>query len=144
MAPKLMNCFRPWGIALALALSLALPASVFSQGMSPDQIRMILNATKDQWVAVREYDNRDLVYFTQLLTWRCGLSGISYRLNNEAQERPWDIGTCDASNPNAIPDDLKIYLSLPIFSVGTITVTVTYADGAKESVTYTRKAIQIQ
>ena len=36
---------------------------------------------------MREYDGQDLLYFTNLLAWRCGLTAIRYRINaNEPVE----------------------------------------------------------
>ena len=60
--------------ALALTSVLALAQNV----MPPEQIRMILNATKGNWIAIRLFNGQDLLYFTHLESWRCGLSAVSF------------------------------------------------------------------
>lgn len=109
------------------------------------QIRPILNATKGQWVAVRKYNGRDLLYFTHLLAWRCGLDGISYAVNDSDDFKPWDIGVCDetAASPAAIAQDQAIYTSLPLGSITSVSVRITYDDEATDTVRYDRKTIEI-
>ncbi|MEH6361800.1 MAG: hypothetical protein V7761_13850, partial [Amylibacter sp.] len=102
--------------------------------------------TKNNWVAVREWGGQDLVYFTHLLTWRCGLTKIQYSINSMAADMNWSFVPCDetSSNPMALSDDQKIYGNFALNSVQSITVKITYDDGAQDTVTFQRAAIQIQ
>lgn len=92
---------------------------------------------------MREYGGSDLLYFTQLLAWRCGLSGVSYSLNDENILNDWDIGQCDEDlpNPNVFAQDQKIYTTLPLGSIASVTVYITYDDASTDQMRYERKAV---
>jgi len=106
------------------------------------EVRPILQATKAQWVAVREYDGKDLVYFTQLLSWRCGLSEIRYGLNSAPPETLFLMEICHEGTPtpNAITGD-TIYLTEPLGSVQSIRLRITYDDGGTEEAIFARGQI---
>lgn len=122
------------------------PVIVHGQMLDAAQIRPILNATKNSWVAVREWQGQDLVYFTHLLTWRCGLDKIQYSINTASADKNWDFVPCDeaAANPMALPSQQKIYGRFDLNSVQSITVKITYDDGEQDMVTFERATVQIQ
>lgn len=133
------------GTILAVSV-FTLPSIANAQMVDAAQIRPILNATKGQWVAVREWDGQDLVYFTHLLAWRCGVDKIEYSVNSAGADKDWAFIPCDetSANPMALAPDQKVYGSFGLNSVQTVTVKITYDDGGQDTVTYDRKAIQIQ
>ncbi|WP_083225562.1 hypothetical protein [Neptunicoccus sediminis] len=143
------NWCRPASVAAVLFLSPLIisvppqPASAQAKFLSAAQIKPILTATKGNWIAVREYDGQDLLYFTHLLSWRCGLTAIDYRVNNEETFKSWPIGTCneDLSNPNALADDQKIYTGFPLGAIRTVTVRITYDDETTEENRYEREMV---
>ena len=108
-----------------------------------EQIKPILTATKPSWIAVREYGGSDILYFTQLLSWRCGLSRLSYSLNDENTLNDWDIGSCDEElpNPNVFAEDQKIYATYPLGSIQSVTVHITYDDETTDQMRFERKAV---
>ena len=128
------------------ALFFTLPMTAQAQMVDAAQIRPILDATKKSWVAVREWEGRDLIYFTHLLTWRCGLDKIEYSVNSTAADQNWAFFPCDetSSNPMALAPGQKIYTGFDLNSVQTVTVKITYDDGGQDTVTFKRAAIQIQ
>ena len=136
-----------YSFASVLAVGvLASPCAGYAQMVDAAQIRPILDATKNSWVAVREWEGQDLVYFSHLLSWRCGLTKIQYSINSASVDRNWAFIPCDETlaDPMALPSGQKIYNSFNLNSVKTITVKITYDDGGVDTVTYARDAIQIQ
>lgn len=133
-------------VSLFLIGLLACPVVVRAQMLDAAQIRPILDATKNSWVAVREWQGQDLVYFTHLLAWRCGLNKIEYSINSTAADNNWGFIACDETsvNPMALPTAQKIYGSFVLKSVRMITVKITYDDGVQDTVTFDRAVIQIQ
>ncbi|MBZ4022630.1 hypothetical protein CKO11_09185 [Rhodobacter sp. TJ_12] len=106
------------------------------------EVRPILAATKGQWVAVREYDGQDLIYFTQLLSWRCGLSQIFYGLNDAPPTTPFFMEMCYEGTPapNAIETD-AIYIAQPLGSVQNIRLRLVYDDGTEEEAIFARPQV---
>ena len=115
-----------------------------AQMVDAAQIRPILDATKANWVAVREWEGQDLIYFTHLESWRCGLDNVKYGVNSEVADIEWQLAPCDENNPNAIPSDHLPYTATELKSVETLIIEITYDDGQVDTVQYERTAIQIQ
>lgn len=107
------------------------------------EIRPILTATRPHWVAVREFDGKDLLYFTNLLAWRCGVLEIRYAVNGGPLTR-FDAEPChvDDATPNALTGD-NIYVELPLGSLETLHVEVIYDDLGTDSADYDRAAIRM-
>ena len=108
------------------------------------EIKPILDATRANWIAVRAFDGKDLLYFTQLLSWRCGLSEIRYGLNGAAPDNVWPMEPCyDAEpQPNALKlEGAEIYLTAALGSIQTITISVTYDDGTEAHADFNRAAV---
>jgi len=107
------------------------------------EVKPILTITKPGWIAVREYDGKDLLYFTNLLAWRCGVSAISYSVN-AGETLSLEMEPCheDTAQPNALlMETIQPYVVLPLSSIETVTVTVTYDDDSTEVGKYQRNAV---
>ena len=126
-------------LVLAAGLASAVQAENFTTAA---EVKPILTATKANWVALREYEGQDLLYFTQLMSWRCGLSEARYAVNGAAPA-VWPLGDCQdgTAQPNAILPDSQIYASFALGSVAEVTVTLIYDDGSEDSATFPRAAI---
>ncbi|MBU2983319.1 hypothetical protein KO498_16050 [Lentibacter algarum] len=110
------------------------------------EVKPILEATRGNWIAVREYDGQDLVYLTHLIAWRCGLHEVRVGFNGAAPE-VWELPRCQTefSTPNAIPDDqaLMIYRSYELGSIQSMQVEILLDDMSEMSGSYARKDVRI-
>lgn len=134
---------------LKLAALAAAFGSVVLSGATTAQAqdaKQILGLTKANWVAVREYDGKDLLYFTNLLAWRCGVEKIRFSVNGERLSA-LEHEPCheDEAAPNALySEDILPYLTYPLGSVQSVTVEVSFPDGSEETGEYARGAVLIR
>lgn len=120
------------------------PAAVRAENfMTAAEVRPILEVTQDSWVAVREYDGNDLLYFTHLVAWRCGLEQVRYAING-GELQLFELEPCypDEATPNAIKAaDILPFITLNLNEVDRVTVELTYDDGKVSMVDYERGKI---
>lgn len=128
------------GVIAAMLVAAQANAQTFTTAA---EVKPILTATKPQWIAVREWDGQDLVYFTNLLAWRCGVASVRYSLNGgEAQLLPLEPCHEGTATPNAmLAEDILPYITQPLGSVQSVTVSVTYDDDSADEATYDRKSV---
>lgn len=129
-----------------IAALVLLPSAALSQSFtSAAEVKPILLATKPSWIAVRDYDGKDLLYFTNLLAWRCGVSHVFYAVNDgDPVELAMEPCHDDTAQPNALlMEDSLPYVSLPQGSVQTVTVGVVFDDDSNEAASFERKAVLI-
>lgn len=126
-----------------LTLTLALPAAAqdlsgfTAESQTPSgrfltatEVKPILGATQASWIAVREFNGQDLVYVTQIWSWRCGLLQMELSLNGAPFE-VWPLPACheETASPAAILDgDGDPYRAFPLGSVQTVAVRLVYDD----------------
>jgi len=124
-----------WTLAVATAV-FAVSAKA-EQYTTAAEVRPILEMTTGNWVAVRKYNGKDLVYFSHLVAWRCGLDRVRYGINGPVDtELTLEKCNTEYQQPNVILDtSIPIYISLPLDSVKTISVEVTYDDGEQQAET---------
>lgn len=131
-----------WIVAALATMSGPIWAQSFTTAA---EIKPILEATRSAWVAVREYDGRDLVYFTHLMAWRCGIAEIRYGLNGAAAETLLPMEPCYEAEavPNALKSDsgVEIYLSEALGSVQSVAVRLVMDDGSELVADYPRAAV---
>ena len=126
-------------IFAALALVLALP--VQAQMTTTAQVKPILEMTKGNWVAVREYGGQDLLYFTHLEVFRCGLAQIAFAVNGQSPWL-WQTPPCPGDETfSEISADRLPYAAFPLGSIETVWIELTYEDGTVQSEAFARGAI---
>lgn len=130
-------------VVALMCTAFALPASA-QNFTTAAEVRPILEATRANWIAVREYEGRDLVYFTHLIAWRCGLAEVRFTINDASQIYVWPMEPCyeGTAQPNAIKaDDVLPYVELPLGAAQTIAVVMTLDDGSVLSGGFARVAV---
>ncbi len=109
-------------------------------------MKPILAATRTSWVAIREYEGNDLLYFTHLESWRCGLSQIRFSVNSGAAATVWETEPCHegTAQPNALTLEGHLpYIVLPLGMVQSVTVVVVFDDGSEDRAEFQRAAVLI-
>lgn len=113
--------------------------------LTAGEIKPILNATKGNWIAVRAYDGKDLLYVTHLWAWRCGLTALAVSVN-DAPLQDWPLPSChdDLATPNAVlPEDGLPYISFALNSVETIKVQIVYDDLSMDMAEFARSEVAL-
>lgn len=106
------------------------------------EVRPILEATRGMWVALRPWEGAELLYFTHLESWRCGIDEIRYAVN-DGEEVVWPVEPCfeGTAAPNALGPDRLPFTRLPSDLVQTVAVTVILDDGSAMTAAFDRAAI---
>lgn len=104
------------------------PDSALQQGN-----KQILDQFWTSWIAFDASGNHGLVYFTQMLSFRCAIKEVRYSLNGTALDKEIKMPPCDAKDPYAIPADYQPYFKVKD-DVKSMAVQVTYTDGTKSPV----------
>lgn len=111
------------------------------------EVKPILSMTKPNWIAVRLYEGQDLLYFSNLLGWRCGLWDIRYGINGAPADQLLRLEPChpDMAAPNVMIEvtDYLPYVTYAPESVQSVTVEITYDDGTIDSADYDRNTVLI-
>ncbi|WP_181172843.1 methyl-accepting chemotaxis protein [Mesorhizobium sp. B2-7-3] len=95
--------------------------------------KQILDQFWTSWIAFDASGNHGLVYFTQMLSYRCAIKEVHYSLNGAALDKTLPMPPCNARDPYAIPDDFQPYFKVAE-GVTSMSVQVTYTDGTKSPV----------
>lgn len=135
------------GLLSAAILATGLGSTAQAQFLTAEEVRPILAATQGNWVGVRVWDGQDLLYFTHLMTFRCGLDGILYGVNGETPSTLFEMEPCHEGTPSPFSFDPVLFpphVNFPVGSVHSVTIMLKYDDGSKEQATFQRAQIQIQ
>lgn len=129
---------------MAAALVLAAGAAQAQGFTTAAEVRPILEATRANWVALRDYDGQDLLYFTHLVAWRCGMTRVTFSVNALAGDMEWIMEPCyeGTAQPNAIKaEGVLPYVALPQGLVQSVAVMIELDDGTFLKHAFDRAAI---
>ena len=107
------------------------------------EVKPILNATKGNWIHVREFDGKDLLYVTHLWSWRCGLLEMRVGINGD-DPVIWPLPDChlDQQTPAAILEqDGLPYAEFGLGTIALIEVALTYDDLTTDSAKFNRNGM---
>ncbi|AKS45615.1 hypothetical protein SAMN05444287_0711 [Octadecabacter temperatus] len=111
------------------------------------EIRPILGMTKTNWVGVREYEGQDLLYFSHLMAWRCGLWDIRYGINGEPADIVVPMEPCNEefAQPNVMVDieNYLPYVVYPVGSIESVYVEIVFDDGTTDFGQFERNEVRI-
>ncbi len=116
-------------VSVLLLAVFSLPVSA----MPPKQMKQILNMTQNNWVSFRDFNGKQLIYFTHLESYTCGIKEVRYSINSDDLDKVWELQPCDTKNPMAVTKEI-IYLTMPLGTAKSIAVQVTFADGMKSEI----------
>jgi hypothetical protein len=117
-----------WLFAICLTL-LATPAAAQDTRVMPlPQVKNILKITGDNWIVFRDFNSRQLIYFTHLISWKCGIREIQYSLNNDSLSERFPVPECNKLLPNNIGANDKILLERKLNSVTSVAVRLLFDD----------------
>lgn len=125
------------GAAMATA-----PLAAHAQFNSAAEVKPILQMIIPQWVSVREFNGQDLLYFTLLEVYRCGLEQIRYVIN-DGKPRVWQTEPCEGDEVfSEIGEDRLPYAEFELGSVQTVRIELIFDDGTVQTESYERAAIK--
>ena len=99
--------------------------------------RQALELTSNSWLAFRR-DMDSLLYFTQLVSYRCAISKAVIGLDDAPVDRVLTLPPCDERNPYEIPSTVTPYLTIPK-TTRSVSVRLTYADGTESDIKTIRR-----
>lgn len=123
---------RALNVLIAVLLWFAATTPAQAQGLLGQKPK-ILGLTKGSWAYFRDYNGRQLIYFTHLEVYRCGISQVRYSLNSQALDKEWKLQPCTLKAPHSITTD-RPYITLPLGTAKFIAVQLTFTDGGKSPV----------
>lgn len=98
-------------------------------------VKQALNSTTGNWVSFRNFDGRQWLYLSHVLTWKCGLKEVRYAINSSALTERWPLPACNPQNPYALdPEAEHIYTYFAPDSVSFVSVQLVFADGTETDV----------
>ena len=92
----------------------------------------------DQLLAFKEDGDQDLIYFTAILSWRCGVQELYYGVNDDLAVTQFPLEPCyrDLRNPNTSKElgtTYPFFVQLPKGAAQKVTLRVIYDNGSSAS-----------
>jgi hypothetical protein len=113
--------------------------------MTTAEVKPIFDMTRANWIAVREFNGKDLIYVTQIWSWRCGLSELHIQINGGGFAN-WPLPACHEkyAQPNVIlEEDGQPYASRALGSVQSVDIRLIFKDGSTDMQNFLRGNVLI-
>ena len=127
-------------MATGLAVLVATYGTAAAQTLPPMSLyQAMLNGNKASgWVAFRNFNGQQLLYFTTLQTLHCRLKEIRYSINSDALDQRVEVAKCNKALPFSVNDDDitggRIYKSMPLGTAQWVAVQVVWEDDTESEV----------
>ena len=98
---------------------------------------MLAANQKTGWVQFRNFNGRQLIYFTPLQTLHCRLAEIRYSINSADLDKTFDLVKCNPHTPFSLPPKAKlkdIAISLPLGTASFVAVQVVWEDETESDI----------
>ena len=118
-----------------VAMLLLAVYSLSAGDIPPKQMKKILNMTQNNWVSFRDFNGKQLIYFTHLESYTCGIKEVHYSINSDDLDKVWELQLCNPKNPMAVTKDM-IYLTMPLGAAKFIAVQVIFTDDMKSEIVH--------
>ena len=128
--------------ALVACLTIGLAAPLAAQPTdftTPEGAAFIHQQIKDAMLGFTEQGDSDYIYFTQLISWRCGVQEVHYGFNEDLPVNRLPLEPCnrELANPNTMKETgagpYPLFLIVPKGSVQQVKLRVIYEDGQSAS-----------
>lgn len=133
---------RVWSGVLVLAAAQGVLHPAGAQNFTTQQeVQPILDMTRANWIALSARSNEDLLYFTHLMAWRCGLDAIYMGVNGNEPIIRVMMEPChrDSNQPNAIR--IPPILGFTANTLQSVSIRITFPDGQELREDFARDAI---
>lgn len=122
-------------IALAFCAALGSPlAAQPTDFTTAEGAAYIHQQIKDQIVSFKPEGDQDIIYFTAILGWRCGMRELFYGINGGLAVNQFPLEPCyrELRSPNTMKDSGTTYpffITVPTGSAQSVTLRAIYDDG---------------
>lgn len=126
--------------ALSIVAIALMSHSATAQTLPPKSLyQAMLDGNKASgWVAFRNFNGQQLLYFTTLQTLHCRLKEIRYSINSDALDLRVEPVKCNKALPFSINDDDvtggRVYKSMPLGTAQWVAVQVVWEDDEESEV----------
>ena len=123
---------------LAILIGMIAGNMAFEAGTSAlgEEHKRMLEMTWTSWILIQQNPGNEaqqLIYFTGMVSWRCGIGKAMYGFNGEGLNTELKFPPCEEKDPMAIPPDFMPFMESPP-GLQTMQVQVTYKDGTQSAV----------
>ena len=112
------------GLIAGVASLFGTAGGVHAQSSVPSvaMVKQALKLSKTQWIQFRNYNGRQLVYFTLFVTYKCGLKEIRYSVNSADLGKQFPLPECVPLVPYNVGPTDKVYLTFGPGTAKTVSV----------------------